>query len=261
MMQENSRLLSQKRRKCILDLVGQDTGVTTVDLASRFGVSLSTIRRDLEHLGKNGLILKTHGGALPRSFSTSHEHPYRFKSQLHTREKELIGAAAAAWIMDGDTVVFDSGTTALEVARHAKGKQFSAVALDLPVALELADSPLVDLIVLGGKVRTGFFSIVGNFADEILGKLHVNKFFMGADAIHLQQGITNATVVEAPLKQLAIRMAHETILVSDSTKFGKINLMHVCSIQDVDKIVTDEHLSPEVICQLKEMEVEVLIVK
>jgi len=257
-MGESSRLLHQKRRKCILDLVGQDAGVTTGDLAHRFGVSPSTIRRDLEYLETRGLLLKTHGGALPRSFSTSHEDPYRLKSQLQTAEKAVIGAAAAC-IVEGDTVVIDSGTTALEVARHARNTRFSAVALDLPVAMELAENPLVDLIVLGGNVRTGFFSIVGSLAAEMLGKLHVNKFFLGADAIHLEHGITNATVAEAPLKQLALRMARETILVSDSTKFGKISLMHVCDLREVHKIVTDTHLSPQTLSQLRELGVEVVL--
>jgi DeoR/GlpR family transcriptional regulator of sugar metabolism len=260
-MKENRKLLNQKRKKYILNLIDKDGGVTTVDLADKLGVSLSTIRRDLNSLEKNGLILKTHGGAVPRSFSTSYEPPYHLKSHLQKREKELIGKLASSFIKKEDTVIFDSGTTIFQVAHYSREKQFSAIALDLPVAMELANNPSIDLIILGGKVRAGIYAIIGTFAEEILRKLYVDSFFMGADAIHLQKGVTNATLAEVPLKQLAIQMAKEVILVTDSSKFDKISLAHVCELQKVDKIITDENLSPDIFRQLKEMEIEVIIAK
>ena len=260
-MKENQRLLSQKRKKYMLDIIEKDAGVTTNELANKLGVSLSTVRRDLNSLGENGLILKTHGGAVPRSFSTSYEHPYHIKSHIQKREKELIGKLSSSFIKDGDTVIFDSGTTALQVAHHSKEKQFTAIALDLPVAVELADSPLIDLIILGGKVRAGIYAIVGTFTEDMLKNFYVNKFFMGADAIHIHKGITNATLAETPLKQLGIQMAEEVIVVSDSTKFGKISLVHVCKLEEIDKIITDENIPLDIPSQLKEMKIEVIIAK
>jgi DeoR family fructose operon transcriptional repressor len=260
-MKEDRKLLNQKRKKFIIDLIEKSVGVTTNELAEKLGVSLSTIRRDLNSLEKNRLILKTHGGAVPRSFSTSYEDPYQIKSQLQKSEKEVIGKITSSFIKDGDTVIFDSGTTTFQVAHSSKEKHFTAIALDLPVAMELADSSFIDLIVLGGKVREGIYAIIGAFAEEMLKKLHVNKFVMGADAIHLQRGITNATLAEAPIKKLAMQMAKEIILVSDSSKFGKISLVHVCNLQEVDKIVTDENLPSDISRQLKEIGIEVIIAK
>jgi DeoR/GlpR family transcriptional regulator of sugar metabolism len=260
-MKEDRKLLNQKRKKFIIDLIEKSVGITTNELAEKLGVSLSTIRRDLNSLEKNRLILKTHGGAVPRSFSTSYEDPYQIKSQLQKREKEIIGKVTSSFIKDEDTVIFDSGTTSFQVAHSSKEKHFTAIALDLPVAMELADSPLIDLIVLGGKVREGIYAIIGAFAEEMLKNLHVNKFIMGADAIHIQRGITNATLAETPIKKLAMQMAKEIILVSDSSKFGKISLAHVCNLRDVDKIVTDENLPLDVSRQLEEIGTEVIIAK
>ena len=132
-MRENRKLLNQKRKKYILDFIDRDGGVTTVELADKLAVSLSTIRRDLNNLEKNGLVLKTHGGAVPRSFSTSYEPPYHLKSHLQKREKELIGKLASSFIKEGDTVIFDSGTTIFQIAHYSKEKQFSAIALDLAI--------------------------------------------------------------------------------------------------------------------------------
>jgi len=258
-MEDEKKLLGRKRQKFILDLIERNHGVTTADLAVQLGVSLSTIRRDLGWMGKKGLIGKTHGGAIPLSFGMTDEHPYRLKSTLQDREKAAIGRKAAALIKDGDTVIFDSGSTTFRIAHEVRGRRFNAIALDLPVAMELANSPLVDLIVLGGKVRTGLYNIVGTFAEDILKKLNVNKFFLGADAIHMERGVTNATLAETPLKQTAMKIAQEVILVADSSKFGKISLVHVCSLQDIRKIITDPNLPTETRRCLKEMDIEIII--
>ena len=130
-MRENRKLLNQKRKKYILDFIDRDGGVTTIELADKLGVSLSTIRRDLSSLEKNGLVLKTHGGAVHRSFNTSYEPAYHLKSHLHKREKELIGKLASSFIRAGDTVIFDSGTTVFQMVHYSREKQFSAIALDL----------------------------------------------------------------------------------------------------------------------------------
>ncbi len=260
-MAEWEKLLSQRRRKCIVDFVNEEGEATSTELAEKFRVSLSTVLRDLGSLEKNGLILKTHGGAVSRSFSTSYEPPYHLKSHLRKREKELIGKFASSFIEEGDTVIFDSGTTVFQMAHYSREKQFSAIAMDLPVAMELASNSSIDLIIMGGKVRSGIYAIIGTFAEEILKKLYVDRFFMGADAIHLQRGVTNATLAEVTVKQLAIQMAKEVILVSDSSKFNKISLVHVCELQKVDKIISDENLSLDIFRQLKEMEIEVIIAK
>jgi DeoR/GlpR family transcriptional regulator of sugar metabolism len=177
--------------------------------------------------------------------STAYEPQYNVKVRLRQEAKERIGRAAAALIAEGDTVIFDSGSTARSVARFARARRITAVALDLPTALDLADSPTVDVLVVGGQVRRELYAVVGPFAEEVLRQLHVNRLFLGADSIDLRQGIGNASPAEVPIKRLAIAAAEEVILVADSSKFGRVSLVHVCDLRQVHHVVTDAELAPE----------------
>jgi DeoR/GlpR family transcriptional regulator of sugar metabolism len=164
------------------------------------------------------------------------------KIRIHQEEMERIGRAAAALIAEGDSVIFDSGSTARSVARFAKGRRVTAIALDLPIALDLAESPSVDVLILGGQVRTGLYAVVGPFAEEMLRQIHVNRFFLGADSVDLGQGVANASPSEVPIKRLAMKAAESVILVADSSKFGKISLIQVCDLTQIHHIVTDSGL-------------------
>jgi DeoR/GlpR family transcriptional regulator of sugar metabolism len=178
---------------------------------------------------------------------------------MHQEEKERIGRTAEALIAEGDSVIFDSGSTARSVARFAKGRRITAIALDLPVALDLADSPTVDVLMLGGQVRTGFYAAVGPFAEEMLRQIHVNRFFLGADSVDLTQGVANASPSEVPIKRLAMRAAEEVILVADSSKFGKISLVQVCDLRQIHHIVTDSGLPQEWQNAIRDMEVRLTL--
>jgi DeoR family transcriptional regulator, fructose operon transcriptional repressor len=253
-------MLAAERRKRILDLVNQDGGVRTTALAEVMRASLPTVRRDLEFLGRQGLVIRTHGGAVAHSRSTAYEPPYQQKVHLAAEAKERIGKAAASLIAEGDSVILDSGSTCLQVARHAHGKVFTAVVLDLPIALELADDPRVDVLVVGGKARTGLHCMVGPLAEETLGQFHVNRLFLGADGIHVTHGVTNATAAEVPVKRAAIRAAQEVVLVADSSKFQRQVLMRVCPLDAVHHIVTDRGLSAAVLRALRRRSIRVTAV-
>lgn len=253
-------MLPPERRRRILDLVNRDGGVTTTALAELLHTSLPTVRRDLELLGRQGLIIRTHGGALSHSRSTAYEPPYRQKVHLRAEAKERIGRAAAALIKERDTVIFDSGSTCFQVARQAHGRPFTAVALDLPLALELADDPKVEVLVVGGKARTGLYSLVGPMAEGMLAQLHVNRFFLGADAVHSAHGVTNATAAEVPAKRLAIRAAQEVILVADSSKFQALALIEVCRLDEIHHVITDRDLAPEVARAIRRKHIRLTLV-
>jgi DeoR family fructose operon transcriptional repressor len=246
-------MFAPDRRKAILDLIQLNGGSTTLQLAERTGASLPTVRRDLRILQKQGLIVRTRGGAMTITHSTAYEPQYHVKVRLRQEAKEAIGRAAASLIAEGDTVIFDSGSTARSVARFARGRRMTAVALDLPIALDLADSPTVDVLVVGGQVRRELYAVVGPFAEEMLRQLHVNRLFLGADSVDLQQGIGNASPAEVPIKRLAIAAAGEVILVADSTKFGRVSLVHVCDLRKIHHVVTDAELDPGWQQALREM--------
>jgi DeoR family fructose operon transcriptional repressor len=246
-------MLAIERRRSIVELVHLKGGVSTTELADRIGISLATVRRDIRALERHGLIVRTRGGAISTTHSTAYEPLYNVKIRLREPEKERIGRASAALIAEGDSVIFDSGSTTRSVARFAKRLRVSAVALDLPTGLELADSPTVDVLIVGGHVRTELYAIVGTFAEDMLRQVHVNKLFLGADSVDLAGGVTNASPTEVPVKRLAIAAAEEVILVADSSKFGRMSLVNVCDLRRVHHIVTDEGLDSEMQAAIRDL--------
>ena len=131
-------------------------------------------------------------------------------------EKDRIARRAAELVRDGGTIISDSGTTALAVARCLVGRRLTVIALDVPVAEALAARDGVDVLLPGGRVRNGLFSIVGPWTEETLRDIHADLFFLGADAVDLD-GVTNSTIEEVEAKRLAMRAARETVLLADHT--------------------------------------------
>ncbi|MGC8904156.1 DeoR/GlpR family DNA-binding transcription regulator [Thermus sp.] len=225
--------LAAERRDRLLALLRNHGALSTRELAERLGVSEATVRRDLAFLAKRGLLRREHGGALlPEA-----EPPYAEKLQRNQGAKEAIAQRAAALVPDGATVVLDSGTTALALARLLAGRPLRAVALDLPVAQALAQGR-TEVLLPGGSVRNGFFSLVGSWTEELLGRLRADLFFLGADAFDLE-GVTNHTFEEAAVKRKAMEVSRKTVLLTDGSKWGKRAPAFVAPLEALDLVVTD----------------------
>ena len=209
------------------------------------GVDRSTVRRDLERLEARGLARRTRGGALPGPASGLADIPYEVKRIEHTPEKRAIGQAAAARVCEGEAVLLDSGSTTYQIALELRTyRDISVVTNDLNVAMCLADSPGVRLVVAGGFLLESVYTLVGPRGVQELRELHVDRAFLGADAIHHRAGITNVTFVEVETKQAMIGAAREVVVVADSSKFEHHALAKVCGLEEIDLILTDDGLDP-----------------
>lgn len=231
--------LRPERLERIVQLLKQRGGVRTNELAEELGVSAATVRRDLEDLAARGLVDRAHGGAVILRSGTDKEAPFAERAQRMRAEKERIARRALDFVPDGATAILDSGTTVLELARRLAGRSMTAIALDLPSAKALSAEEGVEVWTPGGRVRNGLFSLVGPWAEQTLRTLAVDAFFMGADGIDAV-GVSNSTVEEAEVKRLAIGSARTTILLADSTKFGRRSFARVCALTDIDTLITDE---------------------
>lgn len=231
--------LRPERLEHIVQLLNQRGGIRTNELAEELGVSAATVRRDLEELAARGSVDRTHGGAVILRSGPGKEVPYAEKT-LHMRaEKERIAQRALDFVPDGATVILDSGTTVVELARRLAGRPVTAIALDLPSATALSAEDGVEVWTPGGRVRNGLFSLVGPWVEQTLRGLAIDVFFMGADAIDAQ-GVSNSTVEEAEVKRLAIGAARQTVLLADSTKFGRRSFARVCAFANIHTLITDE---------------------
>jgi DeoR family transcriptional regulator of aga operon len=256
------RLLVEERRRRILEILESQERVTVEELVGRFEVSAVTIRGDLDALAESGAVIRSHGGALKR-IEAPDDVPIIVKETLHHAEKVRIGHAASQMIKDGETIMLDSGTTTMEVARQIKFlkvKALNVITNALNVAMELASLPHVRLIMIGGILRQMSYSLTGPHAEQTLRGLHADRLFLGVDGLDPDIGLMTPDVLEAQLNAVMIQVSRETVVVADSTKFQRRSLSVIARIEAVHKVITDSGATPEMVAALRARNVEVLIV-
>ena len=240
-----SPLMPAQRRQRIIDFLQRHGAVTIGQLEQALGVSLSTLRRDLDLLDSEGVVDRTHGGALLRqqgpAYSTF-EPETEAAAELSPREKAAIGHAAAQLLVPHQSVIFDSGTTVLEAARAAvkRGIALTAVTNDLAIAQVLSQSPLIQLHVLGGVLRPGSPTIIGQTLMAQAGALHAELLLMGAHAV--TQDVMSETSADVSAVKQSLK---QRILLVDSSKFRPRAFMQVGQLQDIHEIITDPGLSDD----------------
>ena len=257
------KMLVEERRRHILDLLDRARRVTVRELSDIFGVSTVTVRGDLEALEQMGALVRSHGGAV-KPLSPAPDLPISLKETLRQKEKALIGAAAANLIRDGETVIFDSGTTTAAVAKCLAGLRLESLTVitnALNIALELANLPHIRVIMLGGILRHAALSMVGPHAEQALSNLNADRMFLGVDGIDPEVGLTTPDLLEAQLSGLMIRVSREVVAVADSSKFLNRSLSVIAKLDAIHKLVTDEEIPAEMLDAVQAAGVEVIIAK
>lgn len=254
-------MLAEERQVQILDYIEENGAAEVGDLGRQFGVSEVTIRRDLQQLAADDLIRRVWGGAIAHDRSTSSEPSYDLKKGLNLDEKARIGRIAANLVGDGQAVILDSGTTTWHVAKCLTSRtSLTVITTDLIIAMALGKDPPNRVVLIGGTVRPGLFCCIGHDAEKTLADLTVDISFLGADAISVQRGITNATLEEVPIKIATISAGRQVVLVADHTKFEKeAALAKVADLGEVDCVITGHESDPAVIEAIEEKGVRVLL--
>ena len=254
---------ADERRALILEHLARDQIVKVAELSDRFAVSEVSIRRDLDRLDRLGLLKRVHGGAVAipnAALGQSHVA----KMRHHVEEKERIGRAAAQMIRYGDRLIFDSGTTVLQVARNISGDLLNAGNLtvitgSLPIVQELGPWKGLHLIVLGGIYLPDYQMIVGPKTIENLNGLHADKVFLGTDGLTFSHGVTTASMLEAEVDRAMVEAASEVIVVADSSKIGVIGLTTIIPVVKINKLITDDQAPSDFIAALQQQGVEVIL--
>ncbi len=210
------------------------------ELADEFGVTASTVRRDLEQLERRDLVQRTHGGALPVRQTDA---PFDLKETLHRREKVAIGKAMADRILDGQTVLLDSGSTTLEVARHLNSARLTVVTNDLKIGTVIAERQSAHLVFIGGELLPNVYTMWGPTSVQQIQNLRVNVAVFGADTV-MEDGIYNTSSYEVELKRTMRSIANAAFFVADSSKFGREALFKVFDLGGFTAGITDRMLDP-----------------
>jgi len=259
-MTPKARLLTEQRRRNLLDLVDQQGQVTVADMVKRFSISAVTVRSDLDALASLGTVVRSHGGAVRRLEATQ-DYPLRAKETLHRDEKVRIGKAAAELVRPGETIILDSGTTTAEIARHLKRMKtqpLTVITNALNISVELADSPGISLIMIGGLLRPVSCSFVGPQAEAMMNEFHANRLFLAVDGFDLENGPSTPDVLEAQLNNVMIRSAREVNVVTDFSKLGRRSVSRIGPFNRIRRLITDNRAPQEFTQGLRNSGIEVI---
>ncbi len=254
-------LIPAQRRERIQEYLTVHQIARTVDLCNLLETSEATVRRDLEWLEQKGILERTHGGAI-LSQRMVFEQEYQQRAQHHPEEKKFIGQLAASLIEEGDIVFINSGTTATQVLQHIPGNlRISVFTNNVSAAMELGE-PGFHYQLIGGEFQPRSNSLAGGFAIENLMKVYANKTILGVDGISAKHGCTVPTKPEAEVvRQMIERTKGQVIVVADHSKWGVVSNFQVASIEEIDKLVTDENMDSSAIEALAEHNIECLIAR
>jgi DeoR family transcriptional regulator, aga operon transcriptional repressor len=249
-----------ERHQYILSKLKKEGTINVLNLCEDLNVSSVTIRKDLKLLEDKNLLFRTHGGGTLTNPYTVDRHVNE-KEKIRATEKMDIGSYAATLIQPNDCIIIASGTTVLSLARNIKPQSnLTVITAALNVATELNLHPEIEVLVLGGVLRKSSSSATGNYAEQILDDFSCSKLFLGVDGIDIEFGLTTTNVMEAQLNRKMIKTAQKTIVLADSSKFGKRGFGRICGLEEVDQVITDKAVSEHTVETLKSMGIEVTIV-
>ena len=246
------------RKVGLIRLIQENEPIAVNNLAQLAGLSQSTLRRELRQLVEDRLV-KLNVGQVGLATS-SEEMPFAFRKMLNIDVKKRIARASLDLIQNGETIFIAGGTTTLELAKLLpRQRRLTVITNALRVANLLVDIPGIDLVVLGGAVRSGEQTMHGHLTEWGVDQFRADKLFYGSEAINLQHGITHSQIVEVSTDRALANAATQVIVLADHTKFGKVAPALVLPFEKVHIIVTDKDLPADSLEGLKATNVQVIL--
>lgn len=246
-----------KRRAGILQILEKEGKVSVSHLSSLYGVSTVSIRNDLTLLEKKGLLIKTRGGAIKAQAVNSILSLHQ-KLKQNYPAKQRIGRKTVEFIQDGFSIVIDSGSTALEVAKSLKTfHNLTLITNSLPIADICADYKGIDIIIPGGNLRKDMLSLNGPLAVQAIQNFHCDVAIIGADSLS-KDGIYTPLLSEAILSRKMMEVAQKVILATDSSKLQRKSLVKISGLDAIDLLITDKHISQTVLKELTSADLKVI---
>ncbi len=242
-------MLTTQRKQLLLTRLARDGQLVAKALSEEFGTSEDTIRRDLRELAAEGRLQRVHGGALPLSAAVG---DVAARAEVASDDKLRLGRAGAAMLRDGQVVILDGGTTAVQVARHlAPGLRATIVTHSPVVAVELARHPHIEIILLGGRLFRHSMVNVGASVIEAAALLTADIYFMGVTGVHPAQGLSTGDAEEAAVKRALHRRAADTVVLASGEKLGAVSPFVVAPLRDVATLVVASGTSPKLLRALR----------
>lgn len=254
-------LLSEPRRRRILDWLQEEGAARVRDLAQAFQVSEATIRQDLERLEADGFVTREHGGAYLNSVPAQ-VHALSLQHQENLDKKRRIGALAASLVSDGEALILDSGSTTTEIANRLTNKRdLTVITNALNIALTLGAVPGIAVHMPGGQFKAPTLSLSGDKAVDYFRNIFAGKLFLATAGVAIDAGLTYPSFADLQLKEAMIKAASRVYLVADSTKINKASFTRLGNLDVIDIFITDEGISDADAQAFERHGIEILIAR
>lgn len=253
-------MLAEERRFRIREILCVQRTVNATELTETLGVTAATIRRDLEALEKEGVLVRSHGGAVSRTSSTNFQPSYEALARSNPDAKQAIAREAEKLILDGDTLFLEGSTTVFELARRLQHRQrLTVVTNSPPIVCQLQRTSGIRVMCTGGELQKDVFYLSGLWAQRSLDEIRVDKAILGVSAIDPSYGISTASQAEAQIKKTLLRISKQRIALVDHSKFGKQSFAYVGPATDLDTLITDEETDAAHLERLRDMGLNVVV--
>lgn len=253
-------MLAEERRFRIREILAMQRTVAAAALTEMLGVTPATIRRDLAQLEEEGVLVRSHGGAVSRTSSTTFQPSYDALLKTNHQEKEAIAREAERLILDGETVFLEGSSTVYELALRLHNRhRLTVVTNSPPILVQLQRNPGINLLCTGGDLLSDTFYLSGVWAERVLQEIRVDKAVLGVTAIDVGYGVSAARQGEAQIKKALVKSAKTRIALADHSKFGKQSFAYVGPISDFDILLTDSGTDGKQIKELRDAGVEVIV--
>lgn len=222
-----------------MDVLRTSGSASVSSLASTLGVTEATVRRALQRLARDGMVIRTYGGATVADRASM---PVSAEDDPDIHYKRAVGAAASRLVEDRSTIALSSGTTVLEMARRLRDRRLTVITNSLDVANVLLDASGIELVVLGGVVLPEVHSMRGHLTEGALRDLRADTVFMGTSAINLETGFMTEQVREIAVDRALRSAAREAVILADASKFDRVAPGFMFDFEQVGTVVTDDRI-------------------
>ena len=251
-------MLAAERRNLILDKLQEEKRVVVSELSELFGVSEETIRRDLDKFDKEGLAIKSYGGAVLNEDNNT-DMPFNVRRKSNMQGKKAIAQIIAGLVADGDHIIVDPSTTAVAIMKALRNKRnLTVITNSIEVLVELTDVSGWDVISTGGNLKENYLALVGPRAIDTISSFNADKVILSCKGIDMEKGVTDANELFTQVKRTMLNSATQKILAVDYTKFGRVAFSQICSVIDLDIVVTDVKPSEQWLAYFEEKGIECL---
>jgi DeoR family transcriptional regulator, fructose operon transcriptional repressor len=253
-------MMAEERRFRIREMLSVQRTVSASELREVLQVTAATVRRDLAVLEREGVLVRSHGGAVSRSSTTNLQPSYDVLGRTNRIEKQAIAREAERLVLDGETVFLEGNSTVYDLAQRLCHRNRLTVVTNSPlIVFQLQRSPSASVICTGGELQKDAFNLSGVWTQHALSEIRVDKAFLEVSAIDPLYGISTASQAEAQIKRMILKAAKVRVALADHSKFGNQGFAYVGPVTDIDILVTDSSVDTKYIRLLREAGVEVIL--